>query len=212
MKYIIAICGESGSGKDLLAHRFCDFVYEANYIVSHTTRPMRENERDGHDYHFVTDEEFLQKIMDGDMLEASVFRDWHYGTSKAALADGLNVGVFNPEGLDALLQSEKFMPDIKVFCYYLDVPPKTRLLRQLMREENPDCDEIVRRYSADKIDFEDILSYPVVSLKNETMADLFDNMLTILIDFQRDTQFIDEVSFANAQDRVLLAKETVQKR
>lgn len=212
MKYIVAICGESGSGKDLLAHRFCDFVYEANYIVSHTTRPMRENEKDGRDYYFITDEEFLQKIMDGDMLEASVFRDWHYGTSKAALADGLNVGVFNPEGLDALLQSEKFMPDIKVFCYYLDVPPKTRLLRQLNREAQPDCDEIVRRYGADKIDFEDILSYPVTVLKNIDYEDLFNNMMTILVDFQKDTQLIDDVSFANSLDRINLAREKASER
>lgn len=207
MKYIVAICGESGSGKDLLAHRFCDFVYEANYIVSHTTRPIREHERDGYDYHYTTDQDFLQKIVDGDMLEASEFRGWHYGTAKSALADGLNVGVFNPEGLDSLLQSEKFMPDIKVFCYYLEVPPKMRLLRQLNREENPDCDEIVRRYGADKVDFEDILSYPVTVLKNEDLKDLFDNMITMLVDFQKDTQLIDDVSFASALDRINLARE-----
>ncbi len=84
------------------------------------------------------------------MLEATVFNDWCYGTSMANLAkDKLNIGVFNPEGVE-LLRSNS---DVNLTLIYIEANDKDRLMRQLMRENNPDVHEIIRRYSADEMDF-----------------------------------------------------------
>lgn len=84
------------------------------------------------------------------MLEATVFNDWCYGTSKNNLdKDALNIGVFNPEGVEILRENK----DIDLLVVYIVADSKVRLLRQLNREEHPDCDEIVRRYGTDKMDF-----------------------------------------------------------
>ena len=84
------------------------------------------------------------------MLEASV-HNCYYGTTYDALrSDVVNIGVFNPEALNYIYSTNNI--NLKVF--YIDVDNKTRLLRQLNREENPDVDEIIRRYGTDKADFE----------------------------------------------------------
>ncbi len=71
---IIALFGQSASGKDTLAKILAkqDNVFE---IVSCTTRPMRDYEKDGVDYYFLTTEDFTKKVLNGSMLEATSFRD-----------------------------------------------------------------------------------------------------------------------------------------
>ena len=150
---ILAIMGKAGSGKDTLLKALLKepaFKDSASPIVSCTTRPIRENEQDGVDYHFLTHEQFTDQIVNGEMLEATVFNDWCYGTSMANLAkDKLNIGVFNPEGVE-LLRSNS---NVNLTLIYIEANDKDRLMRQLMRENNPDVHEIIRRYSADEMDF-----------------------------------------------------------
>lgn len=158
MKYIIAIIGKAGSGKDTIQNLLCERNNNFSKIVSYTTRPKRENEKDGVDYHYITNDEFCEKVLNGEMLEATYFNNWHYGTSKESLADGINIGVFNPDGYDCLTQMVD--KDIKFIGFYIDASDKTRMLRQLNRENNPDVTEIVRRYQADERDFIDIECMP----------------------------------------------------
>ena len=82
----------------------CQQHKEYHKIVSCTTRPKRENEIEGINYYYLNNEEFAQKVINGDMLEATYFNGWHYGTSKNSLVDGINIGVFNPGGYDCLIQ------------------------------------------------------------------------------------------------------------
>ena len=163
---IIAICGKAGAGKDTLLQkvtrsgRISSFV---NEIVSFTTRPPREGEVNGVIYHFMTNEEFAEKILNKEMLEATIFNDWCYGTSLQSLdANKVNIGVFNPEGIETLLED----PRINLRVYYIDVPGKERLIRQLNREESPNVDEVIRRYKADEEDFMD-LDFEYVTVFND---------------------------------------------
>lgn len=164
---LIAICGEAGSGKDTILHLLRQ--YDINEIVSCTTRPMREGEQNGVNYHFLTNEEFAQKIMNGDMLEATVFNSWGYGTSKSSLnPNKWNVGVFNPEGIETLLESREL--DMRIF--YIYAPEKLRVIRQLTREDDPDVKEIVRRFTTDGQDFKFLESrFPFVRLENIAQGD-----------------------------------------
>lgn len=166
---IIALIGEAGSGKDsimqnILKQRPLDF----NEIISCTTRPMREGEVDGVNYFYLTPEEFACKILNGEMLEATSFNDWFYGTSYDSLrSDCPNIGVFNPDGIRAM----SGMPGVDITVYKIVCSDKTRLLRQLNREQYPDVDEIVRRYKTDKEDFFD-LEFMYTEIKNEDKEDL----------------------------------------
>ena len=151
---IVALMGKAGAGKDAILHTIMkNYKDEFASIISCTTRPPREGEVNGINYHFLSNEEFSEKLMDGDMIEAVVFRDWCYGTSYDSLnKDKINIGVYNPHGVGILLDMEY---DIDLFPIMINCSDKTRMIRQLSRESNPDVKEIVRRFEADEEDFGD---------------------------------------------------------
>ena len=169
MYKIIALIGEAGTGKDTILQRILAArPTEFHEIVSCTTRPPREGEVDGVNYFFIDPEEFAYKVLNYEMLEATNFNDWFYGTSYDTLrSDVPNIGVFNPDGIRAL----QGRPDIDLTVYRVSCSDKTRLLRQLNREDHPNVDEIVRRYKTDKDDFFD-LEFEYTELQNEINLDL----------------------------------------
>lgn len=155
MYKIVALVGKSGSGKDRILRELCaDGRYHE--IISNTTRPIRENEIDGVNYHYLTNEEFARKKANGEMLETTDFREWHYGTSYDNLnEEKINIGVYNPTGYISLLENN----NVEVLGIMVKCSNKERVLRQLNREEHPDVDEIIRRYSTDKVDFQYMWDY-----------------------------------------------------
>lgn len=150
---IIALFGKSSAGKDTIQKWIVSKYPDIKSIVSCTTRPKRDYEQDGVDYHYLTTEQFTQKVLNGDMLEATEFRGWFYGTAIEDLhKDFLNIGSFNPAGIDAILKD----PRLDVLPIYISVHDKIRLHRSLDREKDPDCKEICRRFFADEEDFNDL--------------------------------------------------------
>ena len=169
---VFAIVGKSGAGKDTILREAVAAAPEVLHeIISCTTRPKRENEIDGVNYNFISEEDFLLEKDLGLMLETSEFNNWHYGTELKALnKDKINIGVFNPEGVISLLSKSEEI-DLKIF--YIIADDKTRLLRQLNREQNPNVKEIIRRFNTDEADFKwmDILTdnpYNNTSLEDKT--------------------------------------------
>ena len=103
MYKILAIMGPAGSGKDSLMWELIKGKENVKPIISCTTRPIRDNEKDGVNYHFLTNEEFALQVLNGEMLEATIFNEWCYGTSVNNLdSHCLNIGVFNPEAVEIL--------------------------------------------------------------------------------------------------------------
>ena len=151
---VVALMGKAGSGKDRTLAEILkrDKDNKFQKIVNCTTRPMREHEQDGVNYHFLTVDGFADKVVNGDMIEATNFNNWFYGTMLSTLSeDKINIGVFNPEAVE-ILQADK---RLNVVVVYIEATNKERLLRQLNREDDPDCYEIVRRFKADEEDFND---------------------------------------------------------
>lgn len=172
---IIAICGKAGSGKDTILQRVVAACPQLHEIVSCTTRPMREGEADGINYFYLTGEQFGEKVLRGEMLEATCFNDWFYGTSYDSLrSDCVNIAVLNPEGIDSIATHK----NIEMVVFYVEAKDKTRLLRQLNRETDPDVYEIIRRFRADELDFEDLDFHHNV-LTNETKEDLDYNVQVV---------------------------------
>ena len=150
---ILALFGKSASGKDNIQKWIINNCFKINGIVSCTTRPPRSGEQHGVDYFFLSDEEFTKKVLDGSMLEATSFREWFYGTALDQLdPEKINVGVFNIAGIECLIED----PRLEVVPVWVHATNKTRLIRSLNRETNPDCNEICRRYFTDEQDFADI--------------------------------------------------------
>jgi guanylate kinase len=102
-------------------------------------------------------------VEENKMMEWASFNNWYYGTPLTALSkDKINIGVFNPEGIRSMLARD----DIDLRVFYVSTSPKTRLLRQLNREEHPNVAEIIRRYGTDVEDFKNI-DFPCTVVGNE---------------------------------------------
>lgn len=166
---VVALIGKAGAGKDSIQKATCELhPLMFHPIVSCTTRPAREGEIEGVNYHFISLNEFTRKVLNGDMLEATEFRDWFYGTTLDSLSkDKINIGVFNPAGVEALLQDSR----LDVIIFEVNAPDKQRLMRYLNREELPDCAEMCRRYFTDEKDFSD-LDFDRYQIDNWDGADL----------------------------------------
>jgi guanylate kinase len=124
---IVAIMGKAGAGKDTLL-REC-LALDSNRlheIISCTTRPPREGEVEGVNYYYLTEKEFMDRLADDRMLEATEFRKWYYGTSIEALnQEKTNIGVFNPAGVRILMS----LSNVAVLPIYVIADDKTRILR-----------------------------------------------------------------------------------
>jgi guanylate kinase len=166
---VVALIGKAGAGKDSIQKATCEaHPLMFHPIVSCTTRPAREGEVEGVNYHFISLNDFTRKVLNGDMLEATEFREWFYGTTLNSLAkDKINIGVFNPAGVEALLEDSR----LNVVVFEINAPDKQRLMRYLNREELPDCAEMCRRYFADEKDFSD-LDFDRYQIDNWDGADL----------------------------------------
>lgn len=89
------MAGPSGVGKGTLIARARALAPHVDLATSATTRPPREDERDGREYHFLSPEEFERRVQSGDFLEHVSYAGNRYGTLRdeveQRLADGRSV-------------------------------------------------------------------------------------------------------------------------
>jgi len=118
---IITLSGMSTSGKTYLAKALSDMP-QFSKTVSVTTRPMREGEADGVDYHFVSTDEFKSLIDKGEFLEYEASHKAMYGTAafevERILAKGSSaVLVLEPEGVVSMerIAKERGLPFVSVY-------------------------------------------------------------------------------------------------
>jgi guanylate kinase len=114
---------------------------------------MREQESYGNPYYFTTVKNYMDMLKNNEFIQRSEFNNWFYGTALSELKeDVINIGVFNIAAIEQLLADGR----IEVIPILVTAPDKTRLVRQLNREYEPDCTEICRRFLSDKEDYSDI--------------------------------------------------------
>ena len=174
---IIALFGPAGSGKDYIQKAVMKTIWgktHFNEIISCTTRPPREGEIDGVHYHFIPyEKDFMQK----EKIEYTRFRNWYYGTPFNSLdIQKINIGVFNINGIYQILNKD----EVQCLPIYIKTSPKIRLLRQLQRENEPDCNEIVRRYLTDEKDFLNIpFHYHVIENNYDEIQPIISEILSL---------------------------------
>lgn len=137
---ILVLVGESASGKTTIEKA----LYMKNNmkkVVSYTTRPPRKGEVDGVDYHFISQDKFLEMKENNEFIEIGAYRGWWYGSKKEQYTNN-TVAVLTPHGLRCL---KKEMDDIVSF--YIKVPRRDRLIKIL--ERGDDVDEAIRRNQND---------------------------------------------------------------
>ncbi len=165
---VLGIVGKTASGKTTLVDQLVK-EYGYSKVVTYTTRPMRNGEVDGRDYHFVSDEDFSKMKENGEFLETTSYNTkfgrWSYG-SKPEDYEGLDkVVILNPDGLKALKNSS-----VKCFVVYLSAKDET--IRYRLDKRGDAKEEAERRIAADNEDFKCIESLCDVTLPVEAYTNL----------------------------------------
>ena len=79
----IVVSAPSGAGKTTIVHSLLEDIKSLSFSISACTRPPRKNEENGKDYHFISLEEFKEKIKNHEFIEwEEVYKDSYYGTLK----------------------------------------------------------------------------------------------------------------------------------
>lgn len=158
---IFYLMGKSSSGKDTIFRRLMeDEGLSLETIVSYTTRPIREGEVEGVEYHFVKDYEMEEMEKKGLVIEKRTYDTvcglWSYFT---AIDTEVNVEKNNYiliGTLEAYVKIRDFYGSENVLPIYIQVDDGKRLMRALNREmeqQNPKYAEMCRRFLADCEDF-----------------------------------------------------------
>lgn len=143
----IIISSPSGAGKTTLTARLRERVENLRFSVSHTTRPPRRGEVDGREYHFISRDEFAERVQRGEFLEwAEVFGNL-YGTSRAEfeLARGHRGIIFDidHQGARQIRAAEPSIPSVFV------IPPTMKVLLERLRGRASEDDATVRKRFAE---------------------------------------------------------------
>ena len=151
---LIVISAPSGTGKTTVVKKLLQQSTNLEASVSFTTRKMRENEKEGLDYFFVSEKTFTNMIQNDDFLEhATVFGNF-YGTEKKSVSENLKKGVNVILEIDwqGALQIKSSMPScVMIFL----IPPSKEVLLSRLKNRGTDSDqEIAYRFNQAVLDLE----------------------------------------------------------
>ena len=161
MGKIFCLMGKSSSGKDTIFKKIRDDE-ELNLkpIVSYTTRPKRTNETNGVEYFFINEKELNKFQKEDKVIEKRVYHtvhgDWYYCTINDEQIDLESNNYLLITTLESYKSLKDYFGEDKVYPLYIHVEDGIRLQRALDREknqENPNFDELCRRFLADNRDF-----------------------------------------------------------
>ena len=176
MGKIFYLMGKSASGKDTIYKKVKEQMPELKTIVIYTTRPIREGEQNGREYHFVDDDKLKELQEAGKVIELREYNTvhgiWKYFTADDGQFDGddnyLAIGT-----LESYVQLRDYFGQERLVPIYVEVEDGLRLERALARERmqaTPKYEEMCRRFLADAADFS------VENLKEAGITRKFTNM------------------------------------
>ena len=172
---LFVVSAPAGCGKDTILGELFKRTDTAGYAVSATTRAMREGEIDGVHYHFLSVDDFKEKIENGEVLEYTEYCGNFYGTLKKSVSDLLK------QGKDAVLkiEVEGAMNIRKKFadaCLVFILPPSLEVLENRLRGRGTETEEKILERTAQaktELKFAENYDYLIVNDDlNEAVEDL----------------------------------------
>ncbi len=179
MARVFVITGPSGVGKGTLIRGLMERLPQLELSVSATTRGPRPGEEDGVHYHFLTREQFDQRVAEGDFVEHADYAGRSYGTLRSELEERVRAGV--PVVLEIEVQGARqvrqAMPEaVQVFI----APPSLQALRtRLVGRGTDDETEVERRL---RVAEEELLAQPEFAhvVVNDRLDEALDGLVDIV--------------------------------
>lgn len=142
--YPVVLAAPSGTGKTTMAHALVEGSDRFVFSVSATTRPARDGEREGEDYHFVSEDGFRSMIESGELVEWAEVHGHHYGTPRENLEEASDRGMHAVLDIDvqgARQVKERVPEAVLIFVF----PPSARALHSRLVGRATEASAEVRR-------------------------------------------------------------------
>ena len=177
---LVVVSAPSGCGKDTVISKVLEKMDGKGFLsVSMTTRAMRPGETEGVDYFFVTKDEFLKRIEEGDMLEYATYGSNMYGTPIGPVRKMLESGktVFLIIEVEGGGNVKKAFPDaVKIFI----APPSMNVLEARLRGRNTDSEEdVIKRLEIAKGELLRATEYDFI-VENNSLEKAVDDVISII--------------------------------
>ncbi len=199
--YIVS--GPSGSGKDTLLCEFFKKHPEVAFSISSVSRPMREGEKEGEKYNFISREAFLKLIADDMLLEYNEFCGNFYGTPKAPVTECLERGkdMILEVDVNGAANVRKKMPSaLSVFI----MPPSYDELLKRLRGRGTEKEEVIKaRMNAALVEIERAKEFDYIVV-NDKISDAVDDLISIIISgrpINKDEKNIIDEVLKNVESR-----------
>jgi guanylate kinase len=150
--YIVAFAGYSGAGKNSIINGLREKYPLFTYIPSVTTRKMRQGEKNGNPYYFVTKEDFMRKIQQGYFIEYEEIHGNFYGTPKKPYWEAIQNGqiVLVDIGIEGALSFKKIFGQAAILLFI--EPPSLEELKKRLVQRGESINEIRHRFQ--RIEYE----------------------------------------------------------
>lgn len=166
-RLLVVVSAPSGAGKTSLCRGAVASIPDLIHSVSYTTRPPRFEEKDGRDYHFVSEADFLKRIEEGEFAEWARVHGNLYGTSRLQLERHFQAGkdvILDIDIQGAAQLREKYPTGIFVFV----LPPNMEKLELRLRLRKTDpAEEIQRRMQKAVAEMKDYSHYQYLIINDD---------------------------------------------
>jgi guanylate kinase len=166
---LFIVSSPSGGGKTTLIRRLIADPPGAplHFSVSHTTRPKRTGERNGREYHFVTDAVFRRMAARKAFLEHNIVHGRRYGTSRVEVLPRLERG--EDVVLDIDVQGARDIRKVypRAVSIFIVLPSPEELERRLLRRGLDQEEEIRRRLRRARVEIREARRFQYVIVNDD---------------------------------------------
>jgi len=168
---VVVISGPSGVGKDTVVRRMEEMGYPFHFVVTATSRPRRENEVNGRDYHFVTTAQFEEMIRNDELLEHAIVYGQYKGIPKAHVREAL------ASGKDVILRIDvqgaatvrRLIPD--AVTIFLTAGSEEELFRRLRTRKTEDPEQLRKRMETAREEMKHLSEFDYVVVNSDCHLD-----------------------------------------
>ncbi len=198
---LLVVSGPSGVGKGTVISGLLERYPDVELSVSCTTRPRRQGEVDGENYHFISDSEFEQMRRSGELLEWAQVHDRHfYGTPREPAEQALAMGrtlvlEIDYQGARSIREQ---LGDQAVLVFV--APPSWQALIERLRKRHTESQQaIVERLASAREEIENMGMYNYVVV-NDKLSEAIEQLVSILLTEQ---QTIERFDWRRLRDELL---------
>jgi len=185
-KNIFIISGPSGSGQDSAIEGLREH-FEIERVITSTTRAMRQNEKQGDPYYFISKEEFRDKIKNNAFFEyACEYNNNYYGVTRTEINRAMNSGKIAIWRIEykGVITAKKHFPDITAIL--INAP--LEILEERIRKRDNASDEFIAErmaYTREFLQHKDLYDYEVTNEQGK-LADTIQKIANIINKIQNN--------------------------